>query len=177
MLGLEHLIVPIAGTTGFTNPKAATLTTKGVPITDASKLLFPINAVTGTGEHGLLAAFLYHLDRMADSFAQLNYPLALLSMSNAHEVADDLREQADKIVQGRMGSIFCKDMRPQSVIHRINEGITTSESDTTTEQDVLHTRKRNGQFWLCMIAAMFVGSFLGWWHSGSKLESKKRGLD
>ena len=100
----------------------------------------------------------------------------MLAMSNAHEVADDLREQADKIVQGRMGSIFCKDMRPQSVIHRINEGM-TSESDTSTEQDVLHTRKRNGQFWLFMIAAMFVGCFFGWWRSGSKLESQKRGLD
>ena len=167
VLGLEHLITPIAGNTGFT---------KGTPINDPSKALFPLNSVTGTGEHGLLAAFLYHLDRSADSFAQLNYPLALLSMNNAHEVADDLREQADKIVQGRMGSIFCKDMRPQSVIHRINEGI-RSESDTSTEQDILHTRKRNGQFWLCMILAMFVGSFLGFWRSGTKLESKKRGLD
>ena len=114
---------------------------------------------------------------MADSFAQLNYPLALLSMSFAQEVANDLREQADKIVQGRMGSIFCKDMRPQSVIHRINEDITSESDGSSTEQDILHTRKRNGQFWLCMIAAMFVGSFLGWWQSGSKLESKKRGLD
>ena len=176
LLGLDHILNSAVETTGFTMTKTKTIN-KGERSRPAVAS-FPTATTTGDGSKGGLAAFLYHLDRMAESFAQMNFALAMASLASASMVLEELKKEVDGRIKGRTGVMFCKDMRPHSVTYRTADTMEYAgvNNNNDPEKNVLLERKRRGQFWLFMMAAVLVGGVVGWVQSRSS-HAKKRGLD
>jgi hypothetical protein len=108
----------------------------------------------------------------------MNFALAMLSLASANMVLEELKKEVDGHIKGRTGVMFCRDMRPHSVMYRTAEAAeghgATGSNDP--DKDALLERKRRGQFWLFMFGAVLVGSIVGWVQSRSS-HAKKRGLD
>jgi len=91
-----------------------------------------------------------------------------------------LRSEANRLLLGRTGTVFCKDMR-------LHMAVPPAGTDTAEEhgpghghghgQSELHARRRKGQFMLFMMASVLVGGVAGWVHTSTKMSKMKRGLD
>ena len=114
IVGLGHLLVPNVEVSAFSTAaamqaRARAATGKAGAATAAAGTaaagvhqIFPTGSEVVAGEHGLLAAFLFHMDAAADSFAQINYPLATEFLSHAEVRVRRAREAMAVVVVWNM---------------------------------------------------------------------------
>ena len=91
-----------------------------------------------------------------------------------------LRSEANRLLLGRSGTVFCKDMRLHMAMPPAGseeDGGHGQEHGQGEERALLHARRRKGQFMLLMMASVIVGGVAGWVQTSRRLSKTKRGLD